>query len=151
MIPHNERSIASIDELELLLSEPHESTVRALARLPGDVLVLGAGGKMGPTLARMAKTASDLTATPRRVIAVSRFPSSQLRERLQSWGIETIGCDLLDPARQEVRLRLATDSAWLWTPSALCFRNAILVLGMTDGIVPIDVEKGEAALLALSR
>src|SRR6266516_187422 len=38
------------------------------------------------------------TATPRRVIAVSRFPSSQLRERLQSWGIETIGCDLLDPA-----------------------------------------------------
>jgi nucleoside-diphosphate-sugar epimerase len=98
VIPHNERSIASIDELELLLSEPHESTVRALARLPGDVLVLGAGGKMGPTLARMAKTASDLGATPRRVIAVSRFPSSQLRERLQSWGIETIGCDLLDPA-----------------------------------------------------
>ena len=98
MISYNEGSIAGIDELELLLSEPHESTLRALARLPGDVLVLGAGGKMGPTLARMAKTASDLTATPRRVIAVSRFSSSQLRERLQSWGIETIGCDLLDPA-----------------------------------------------------
>src|SRR5256884_9921070 len=46
----------------------------------------------------MAKPASDLTAPPRRVIAVSRCPSSQLRERLQSWGIETIGCDLLDPA-----------------------------------------------------
>jgi nucleoside-diphosphate-sugar epimerase len=95
---HREKSIAGVDELELLLSRPYESTVRALAPLPGDILVLGAGGKMGPTLARMAKRASDLAATPRRVIAVSRFSSSQLPERLQSWGIETISCDLLDPA-----------------------------------------------------
>lgn len=98
MIAHSEKSIASVDELELLLSEPQESTVRALAQLPGDVLVLGAGGKMGPTLARMAKRASDLAATPRRVIAVSRFSSPQLPQRLQSWGLETIRCDLLDPA-----------------------------------------------------
>jgi len=98
VIAHSEKSIASVDELELLLSEPQESTVRALAQLPGDVLVLGAGGKMGPTLARMAKRASDLAATPRRVIAVSRFSSSQLPQRLQSWGLETIRCDLLDPA-----------------------------------------------------
>lgn len=97
MISHREKSIGGVDELELLLSEPSESTIRALALLPGDILVLGAGGKMGPTLARMAKSASDLAATPRRVIAVSRFSSSQLRERLQSWGIETISCDLLDP------------------------------------------------------
>ena len=98
MISYSEKSIASVDELELLLSKPAESTVRALALLPGDVLVLGAGGKMGPTLARMAKNASDLAATPRRVIAVSRFSSSQLPLRLESWGIETIRCDLLDPA-----------------------------------------------------
>lgn len=97
MISHREQSIADVDELEVLLSKPYESTVRALALLPGDILVLGAGGKMGPTLARMAKSASDLAATPRRVIAVSRFSSSQLPERLQSWGIETIRCDLLDP------------------------------------------------------
>ena len=97
MISHREQSIADVDELEVLLSKPYESTVRALAVLPGDILVLGAGGKMGPTLARMAKSASDLAATPRRVIAVSRFSSSRLPERLQSWGIETISCDLLDP------------------------------------------------------
>ena len=98
VILHMEKSIAGVDELERLLSKPYESTVQALALLPGDILVLGAGGKMGPTLARMAKSASDLAATPRRVIAVSRFSSSQLPERLQSWGIETIRCDLLDPA-----------------------------------------------------
>ena len=98
MISHTEKSIAGVDELELLLSEPQECAVRALAQLPGDVLVLGAGGKMGPTLARMAKRASDLAATPRRVIAVSRFSCSQLPQRLQSWGIETIRCDLLDRA-----------------------------------------------------
>jgi nucleoside-diphosphate-sugar epimerase len=98
MISHREKSIAGVDELELLLSAPHESAVRALALLHGDILVLGAGGKMGPTLARMAKSASDLAATPRRVIAVSRFASPQLPARLQSWGIETISCDLLDPA-----------------------------------------------------
>ena len=98
MISHAEKPIASVEELELLLSSPPESTVRALALLTGDVLVLGAGGKMGPTLARMAKSASDLAATPRRVIAVSRFSSSPLSQRLQSWDIETISCDLLDPA-----------------------------------------------------
>jgi nucleoside-diphosphate-sugar epimerase len=98
VISHSEKPIAGVDELELLLSNPSASTVRALALLPGDVLVLGAGGKMGPTLARMAKSASDLAATPRRVIAVSRFSSSQLPRRLQSWDIETISCDLLDPA-----------------------------------------------------
>jgi nucleoside-diphosphate-sugar epimerase len=98
VLSHREKSISDVDELELLLSKPYESTVRALALLPGDILVLGAGGKMGPTLARMAKSASDLAATPRRVIAVSRFSSSRLPARLQSWGIKTISCDLLDPA-----------------------------------------------------
>jgi len=98
LISRSENSIADVDELELLLSEPDESTVRALASLPGDILILGAGGKMGPTLARMAKRASDMAGTSRRVIAVSRFSASRLPQRLQSWGVETVSCDLLDVA-----------------------------------------------------
>jgi nucleoside-diphosphate-sugar epimerase len=98
LISRSENSIADIDALELLLSEPDESTVRALASLPGDILILGAGGKMGPTLARMAKRASDTAGTPRRLIAVSRFSNSRAPQRLQSWGIETLSCDLLDAA-----------------------------------------------------
>lgn len=98
MFSHSENSIADVEALELLLSEPDERTVRALASLPGDILILGAGGKMGPTLARMARRASDAAGVRRRVIAVSRFSSSQLPQRLESWGIEAISCDLLDPA-----------------------------------------------------
>jgi nucleoside-diphosphate-sugar epimerase len=97
LLSHSENSIADVDALELALSEPNESTVRALAALPGDILVLGCGGKMGPTLARMAKRASDASGISRRIMAVSRFSSPQLPAKLRSWGIETISCDLLDP------------------------------------------------------
>jgi dTDP-4-dehydrorhamnose reductase len=98
VISRNESSIVSIDQLELLLSEPSDATVRALAALQGDILILGAGGKMGPTLARMARRASDAAEISRRVIAVSRFSSSALPQKLQSWNVEPIACDLLDPA-----------------------------------------------------
>jgi hypothetical protein len=57
---------------------------------------LGVGGKMGPTLARMAKRASEEAGVERKILGVSRFSSGNLREQLESWGIETIACDLLD-------------------------------------------------------
>jgi nucleoside-diphosphate-sugar epimerase len=91
-------SMRDVEHLEDLLSEPSEGAIRALSNLKGDILILGVGGKMGPTLARMAKRASDLSGVKRRVIGISRFSSSGLQNRLQSWGIETISCDLLDPA-----------------------------------------------------
>ncbi len=84
--------------VEALLSEPTESTVRSLGALEGDIVILGVGGKMGPTLARMAKRASEANGVKRRVIGVSRFSSVGLERRLQSWGVETIQCDLLDRA-----------------------------------------------------
>lgn len=86
------------EELDALLSAPREATVAALARAPGDILVLGAGGKMGPTLARMAARARSATdaASPRRVIAVSRFTDHDVEESLRAAGVETIPCDLLD-------------------------------------------------------
>jgi nucleoside-diphosphate-sugar epimerase len=94
-------SIASAEQLEDLLSEPIEGVVETIGRLKGDLIVLGVGGKMGPTLARMAKRASDATGTRRRVIGVSRFSSPGLEERLRGQGIETISCDLLDPEQFE--------------------------------------------------
>lgn len=91
-------SIESVAQLEELLSEPTEGVVRALGSLDGDILILGAAGKMGPTLARMAKRASEAAGVKRRVIGVSRFSSPSLENQLQSWGVETIRCDLLEPA-----------------------------------------------------
>src|SRR5258705_2182694 len=90
-------SIQDVEQLEELLSEPTEGLVRSLGRLAGDIVVVGVGGKMGPTLARMAKKASQRSGVRRRVVGVSRFSSSSLEDRLQAWGIETIRCDLLAP------------------------------------------------------
>jgi nucleoside-diphosphate-sugar epimerase len=89
-------SIRDIEELDELLSEPTEAVIRTLAALDGDIVILGVGGKMGPTLARMAKKASEIAGTSRRVIGVSRFSSSKLESQLHSWGVETVRCDLLD-------------------------------------------------------
>lgn len=89
-------SIRDVEELEQILSEPTPGAVEAMASLDGDIVILGVGGKMGPTLARMAKRASDLAGIKRRVIGVSRFSTPELRDRLHSWGVETHSCDLLD-------------------------------------------------------
>jgi nucleoside-diphosphate-sugar epimerase len=78
-------------QLEDLLSEP-----RAADRVDGDLLILGAAGKMGPTLAMRAKRAG----TPR-VFAVARYSSGAVRERLERAGVETIAADLLEPGALE--------------------------------------------------
>jgi len=78
--------------LEELLSRPPRALAEDLARLEGDIIVLGVAGKVGPTLARLAKRA----APTKRVLGVARFSSPGLRQRLESWGIETLQCDLLD-------------------------------------------------------
>lgn len=83
-------------ELDAALSEPTPAVIETLARHPGDVVLLGAAGKMGPSLARMARRAADAVGDGRRVIAVSRF-SSGGEDVFRAHGVETIRCDLLDP------------------------------------------------------
>ena len=91
-------SVQDVTQLEELLSEPTEGVVRTLGSLEGDIVILGVAGKMGPTLARMAKRALETIGVKRRVIGVSRFSSPSLEDLLQAWGVETVRCDLLDPA-----------------------------------------------------
>jgi len=88
-------TIRDEEDLEELLSRPTERVVETMARLDGDVIVLGVGGKMGPTLARMARRATDAAGVSRRVIGVSRFSAPGLQARLGAHGVETIRCDLL--------------------------------------------------------
>lgn len=84
-------------ELDDRLSEPTPEVVAALGRLPGDIIVLGVAGKMGPTLARMARRASDAAGVRRRVIGVARFAADGEPD-LHAHGVETVRCDLLDAA-----------------------------------------------------
>lgn len=83
-------------ELEDLLSRPTEGVLESLRGLEGDILVLGVGGKMGPSLARMARRASELLGQRRKVFGVSRFSSPHAAEGFREHGVEPIVCDLAD-------------------------------------------------------
>ena len=90
-------------QLEELLSRPDARDVELLRGLEGDVAVLGAGGKMGPSLARRIRRAAEEAGTRTRVIAVSRFSDPAVARALEAERIECAACDLLDP-RQVDRL-----------------------------------------------
>ena len=89
VLPHR---FADVEALEDYMTAPDAALAADLAALDGDIMVLGAGGKMGPTLARMAKRA----APDRRVYAVARFSDAEARSRLEAAGVETVPCDLMD-------------------------------------------------------
>ena len=94
---HPER-IESEEQLDDLLSQPTEEDVATVSRLEPDILILGAGGKMGPSLAQRVRRAAALAGGGSRVLAVSRFSSADARSRLEADGISTLACDLLNPA-----------------------------------------------------
>jgi nucleoside-diphosphate-sugar epimerase len=90
-------NLGTVEQLEERLSRPTAADVSAMAELSGDLLILGAGGKMGPSLAALARRAADQAKIKKRIIAVSRFADDSLRHQLSTQNIETIACDLLDP------------------------------------------------------
>jgi nucleoside-diphosphate-sugar epimerase len=83
-------------ELDTVLSRPSEAVVQAIIDSPGDVAILGAGGKMGPTVARMVRRAVLQAGSSRRVLAVSRFGAGPLADQLTDAGIEVVRADLTD-------------------------------------------------------
>ena len=92
MVNIEDAGFKDVPALEEFMTRPSPALAADLERAPGDILILGVGGKMGPTLARMAKRA----APERRVIGVARFSEKGLREKLESQGVECIACDLLE-------------------------------------------------------
>jgi nucleoside-diphosphate-sugar epimerase len=96
-VKNNEEGMTNISEtdesgLEDILSEPTEATRKTVATLNGDIVVLGAGGKMGPTLAMMLKKASN----GKDIYAVSRFSDKSVKARIEEAGVKTIEADLLN-------------------------------------------------------
>jgi nucleoside-diphosphate-sugar epimerase len=84
--------ISDIAELDALLCRPSQALIDDLAKVDGDIMVLGVAGKMGPTLAGLAKAAVP----DRRVIGVARFSDADVKAWLETRGVETLNCDLLD-------------------------------------------------------
>ncbi len=152
---------ADVAALEEFMTAPTPELAADLARVDGDIAVLGVGGKMGPTLARMAKRA----APGKRVIGVARFSEPGLRERLESWGVECVACDLLERAALERLPRVKNvvfmaghkfgahghaDFTWAMNVAvpfmvAETFREARIVAFSTACVYPyVDVESGGA-------
>jgi len=90
-------AIDTEEDLEERLSRPAEADAAAIGAIDGDLLILGAGGKMGPSLARLARRAADQAGAKMRIIAVARFTNPNVQSQLSSESIETIACDLLEP------------------------------------------------------
>ena len=86
-------------QLERLLAQPVPAVVEALSTAGGDIVVLGAGGKMGPSLARLALLCLREGGSRHRVIAVARFSDAGVRAALERDGVETIQADLVDPSQ----------------------------------------------------
>jgi nucleoside-diphosphate-sugar epimerase len=87
-------TIDTVEQLDEILTRPLPPLVDLMKEITGDIMVIGASGKMGPTLAVMAKRAVDAAGVKKRVIGVARSDLSALKAQ----GVETINCDLLDPA-----------------------------------------------------
>nr|WP_150960351.1 NAD(P)-dependent oxidoreductase [Aneurinibacillus sp. XH2] len=86
----------TVEELEAKLAEPSAALVKEIAELDGDIMLLGVGGKMGPSLARLAMNAIKEAGVNKKVIGASRFSSGTLRQELENDGVETIAVDLLN-------------------------------------------------------
>src|SRR5688572_30897842 len=151
---------ADVDELEEYMTRPRAELQADLSGI-GEILILGVGGKMGPTLARMAKRA----APEARVVGVARFSEKSLRQRLEQQGIECIACDLLDRAAVERLPRLrnvvfmaghkfgaAGDPSFTWAMNVAVpfmvgeyFRDSRIVVFSTACVYPYADVKGPGA------
>lgn len=150
---HFPQSFGSAESLDDFLSRPDQALVDDLARVDGDILILGVAGKMGPTLARLARNA----APGKRVIGVARFNEPDLRNELAAHGIETIQADLLDAAQVEALPRVknvlfmagmkfgaSSNQALTWAMNVHCpsivasmFRESRIVAFSTGNIYPL--------------
>src|SRR5919106_1922721 len=155
------RGFADVEVLEEFMTRPTPELEADLARADGDLIVLGVGGKMGPTLARMAKRA----APAKRVIGVARFSEKGLKEKLEGWGIECLACDLLDRAALERlphaknvvfmaghKFGAAGDPSFTWAMNvavpfmvAETFRDSRIVAFSTACVYPFVDVAGEGA------
>jgi hypothetical protein len=95
MLPETIRNEAELVEV---MTRPRPVLVEFMRTLSGPLVILGAGGKMGPTLAILARRAAEAAGNPLEVVAVSRYSDPRARAFLETHGVHTISADLMDQA-----------------------------------------------------
>jgi nucleoside-diphosphate-sugar epimerase len=109
LLPDNIETEEALDEI---LTRPRPALVEFIRTIQSPLLLLGAGGKMGPTLAVLARRTADLAGRPLEIVAASRFSNSGARRWLEERGVRTLACDLMDPESWK-RLPDAKDIVYL--------------------------------------
>jgi hypothetical protein len=90
--------MSNLTLLEQEILKPSSALIEDVSRIKGDIMLLGVAGKMGPSMARVARQAVDIAGTGQRIIGVSRFSDPESRAALEASGVETIAADLLNEA-----------------------------------------------------
>ncbi len=88
--------MTELEVLEQELLKPSDALIADIKKIEGDIIILGIGGKMGPSMAKLAQKAISEAGIKKRIIGISRFSEAGTREELEAHGIETIVADLLD-------------------------------------------------------
>lgn len=122
------------EELEERLSRPTPAVIEALRFAPGDVVVVGAGGKMGPSLTAMLRRAANALGDGRRIHAVSRWGNAADATRLKAMGVDVVRADLLDPEAFET-LPEAPNVVYM-AGQKFGTRDAPALTWMTNTVVP---------------
>lgn len=132
----NEPAPADEEALEERLSRPSAAVVDALRAAPGDVIILGAGGKMGPSLATMVRRASDAAGGGgrRRVVAVSRWSNGAKATRLQAAGVEVLRSELT--SREALAALPAAEHVVFMAGQKFGTRDAPSQTWMTNVVIP---------------
>jgi nucleoside-diphosphate-sugar epimerase len=89
-------TVSTVEQLDEFLSRPNAADIATMREMEGDLIILGVGGKMGPSLALRAKRAADEAGVEKRIIGVSRFSSPEVRASLEAVGVETLSADLME-------------------------------------------------------
>jgi nucleoside-diphosphate-sugar epimerase len=163
---HLPKTIADIAELDDLLCRPSQALIDDLEKVGGDIMILGVAGKMGPTLAGLAKAAITRSSLPgRRVIGVARFSDASVKQWLHARGVETINCDLLDESAIQALPKIPNiifmagrkfgaegDLSLTWAMNAhvpalvaQAFRNSRIVTFSTGCVYPFVAVNGKGA------
>jgi hypothetical protein len=88
--------MTDLEVLEQELLKPTDALINDITKIDGDIILLGVGGKMGPSMAKLARRAITQAGITKKVIGISRFSEAGTREELEADGIETISADLLN-------------------------------------------------------
>lgn len=132
--------------LDELLTRPHAELIRFIKSIRTPLVILGAGGKMGPTLAVLARRAAEAAGHKLDIIAVSRFSDESARRWLEERGVQTLSCDLYDadavrklPSAEDVLFLVGHKFGTTQSPAITWAANTLVPVRVAERYAPARI------------